>query len=95
MLHLTTLALKDLPDPQAGFPFNLPVIQALDRLEFASPVTFLVGENGSGKSTLLEAIACAANSIVVGSEDIGRDQTLASIRRLALYLRLAWTKHTH
>lgn len=94
MLHLTALAFKDLPGPQAGFPFNVPVIQALDRLEFASPMTFLVGENGSGKSTLLEAIACAANSIVVGSEDLGRDQTLASVRRLALHLRLAWTKRT-
>ncbi len=94
MLHLTALAFKDLPGPQAGFPFNVPVIQVLDRLEFTHPVTFLVGENGSGKSTLLEAIACAANSIVVGSEDLGRDQTLASVRRLALHLRLAWAKRT-
>ncbi|MCU0489085.1 MAG: AAA family ATPase [Anaerolineales bacterium] len=94
MLHLTTLAFKDLPGPQAGFPFNVPVIQALDRLEFTSPVTFLVGENGSGKSTLLEAIACAANSIVVGSEDLSRDQTLTAVRRLAFHLRLAWTKRT-
>lgn len=30
---------------------------AEDGLEFARPVTFLVGENGSGKSTIVEAIA--------------------------------------
>ena len=39
------------------FPWNLPTFRWLERLEFNSPVTFLVGENGSGKSTLIEAIA--------------------------------------
>ena len=41
---------------------RLPAVRYLldgGRLEFESPVTFLVGENGSGKSTLLEAIAVA------------------------------------
>lgn len=41
------------------YPFNLPVVRALDRLEFHPKVTFLVGENGSGKSTLIEALAVA------------------------------------
>jgi predicted ATPase len=39
------------------YPFDLPCISALDRLELHPAVTFFVGENGSGKSTLLEAIA--------------------------------------
>lgn len=39
------------------YPFCLPVIKNLEKLEFHPKVTFLVGENGSGKSTLLEAIA--------------------------------------
>lgn len=39
------------------YPFCLPIIKNLDKLEFHPKVTFLVGENGSGKSTLLEAIA--------------------------------------
>lgn len=39
------------------YPFCLPVIRQLDKLELKSRVTFLVGENGTGKSTLLEAIA--------------------------------------
>jgi predicted ATPase len=39
------------------YPFSLPAVQHLNKLEFHPQVTFLVGENGSGKSTLLEAIA--------------------------------------
>ena len=39
------------------YPFNLPVIQYLNKIEFHKNVTFFVGENGTGKSTLLEAIA--------------------------------------
>ena len=41
------------------YPFNLPAVEALDRLEFHPKVTYLVGENGMGKSTLIEAIAVA------------------------------------
>lgn len=39
------------------YPFDLPCIAGLTRLELHPAVTFFVGENGSGKSTLLEAIA--------------------------------------
>ncbi|MCE3288324.1 MAG: ATPase [Caulobacter sp.] len=42
-----------------AYPFNLPVLRGLHRLEFHPKVTFLVGENGSGKSTLIEALAVA------------------------------------
>ena len=38
---------------------QIEAIKDLEELEFASPITFFVGENGSGKSTLLEAIAVA------------------------------------
>ena len=41
------------------YPFNLPAVRSLRRLEFHPNVTFLVGENGSGKSTLIEALAVA------------------------------------
>lgn len=40
------------------YPFNLPLVRALD-LQFSSPVTFFVGENGTGKSTVIEAICRA------------------------------------
>jgi len=44
--------------PHSDYPFNVPAIRSLRRLEFAaSRITFFTGENGSGKSTLLEAIA--------------------------------------
>jgi len=39
------------------YPFAIPAVRKLKRLEFHPAVTFFVGENGSGKSTLLEAIA--------------------------------------
>lgn len=47
--------------PRAGYPWDLPAIQALHGgLPLDARVTYLIGENGSGKSTLLEAIAVAA-----------------------------------
>jgi predicted ATPase len=78
----------------AGFPFSVPVVQSLERIEFTTNVTFFVGENGSGKSTILEAIACAARSITVGSDSVDSDQTLRDIRRLADRLKLTWSKKT-
>lgn len=39
------------------YPFNLPVVKHLDKVELHKNVTFLVWENGSWKSTLLEALA--------------------------------------
>ena len=75
-----------------GFPFNVPVIRALETLEFSAPVTFFVGENGAGKSTLLEAIACAARLPAIGSDRVDRDPTLAHARELADALRWSWGK---
>lgn len=76
------------------FPYNVPVLSALDEITFTAPVTFLVGENGSGKSTLLEALACAVGSITVGSESVLTDKTLAPLRQLAKDLKLVWSKRT-
>lgn len=50
------------PDAEVDYvtyPYNIPAVREMGRLEFHPDVTFLVGENGSGKSTLLEAIAVA------------------------------------
>lgn len=41
------------------YPFSLPAVRGLHRLDLHPRVTFFVGDNGSGKSTLLEAIAVA------------------------------------
>jgi predicted ATPase len=57
-------------DPER-FPFTLPFMRrGAFALEFANPVTFLVGENGTGKSSLLEAIARNAG---FNSRSGGRD----------------------
>jgi len=84
-----------LRDGSRGFPFSVPVVRALESLEFPTAVTFFVGENGSGKSTLLEAIAAAVGVPTVGSEGVRDDATLAAQRALAKHLRLAWTHRTH
>lgn len=96
MIHLHSFSLRRPENAEpAHFPFNLPLIQSLEELEFKSPVTIFVGENGSGKSTLLEALACAAGSITVGSESVKTDPSLAAVRRLADQMRLVWQKRTH
>lgn len=95
MLHLRSLALRELPEPRRGFPFNLAVLRSFPVLEFTAPVSFLVGENGSGKSTFLEALALAIGSISVGSAEIGRDNSLSAVKKLSLYYKLTWNKRTH
>ena len=45
MIHLRSVRVRNpeaLPD---GYPFDLPIIRALNELELTAPVTFLVGEN--------------------------------------------------
>jgi predicted ATPase len=93
MSHLRSIELKNPPaGGAAGFPFSVPIIKHLGRLDFTGPVTFLVGENGSGKSTLLEGLAVAAKLPTVGSESVDRDQTLAAQRALGKALLLIWNR---
>jgi predicted ATPase len=94
MIHLKSIQFQKLPD-KGTFPFNLPVFESLEELRFENPVTLLVGENGTGKSTLLEGVACAAELIVVGSEDTRSDFSLSHARELSKFCRLFWTKRTH
>lgn len=51
-----------------GFPFDVPVVAALDELDLDTPITLLAGDNGSGKSTLVEAIAKAMGFAEEGGE---------------------------
>lgn len=71
-----------------GYPFILPAVRTLRRLEFHPAVTFLVGENGSGKSTLLEALAVAWGFNAEGGSLNHRFATRASHSPLHEYLRL-------
>lgn len=77
----------------SGFPFTLPLIAGLERLEFTAPVTFLVGENGAGKSTLLEGIAAGMRATAAGRHDLARDPSLAGARAFANAFTFARSRH--
>jgi predicted ATPase len=95
-LHLRTIQYRAPAGPEAAaFPFSVPAVAALGRLDLTAPVTFFVGENGSGKSTLLEGLAAAAGAVTVGSDGVEQDETLAEQRRLARQLKLTWGRRTH
>lgn len=89
---LTRLTLRDDAHlDETRFPGNLPFLRDL-RIDFESPVTFLVGENGSGKSTVLEAIAALSNLPVGGGgrNELGSAHSPGSHSDLAPYLRAAF-----
>lgn len=96
MIHLKSITVREFNSlDKDTFPFTLEIVRSLREMEFHAPITFFVGENGSGKSTVLESIACAVESITVGSESVKTDKSLEPIRKLAKYFRLAWNKRTH
>jgi predicted ATPase len=56
-MHISSVTLHPEKYPTLeSYPFNLKIFQKSRRIDFATPVTFFVGENGTGKSTLLKAI---------------------------------------
>jgi len=54
---ITKIKWKDKDFDSTQFPFNIPSVQELEKIEFHPKLTFLIGENGTGKSTILEALA--------------------------------------
>ena len=71
-----------------AYPFSLPALRHLERLELHPAVTFIVGENGSGKSTLLEAIAVAWGFNAEGGSKNFTFSTRPSHSELYRHLRL-------
>jgi predicted ATPase len=71
------------------YPFSIPAIANLGRLEFHESVTFLVGENGSGKSTLIEAIAIKSGFNAEGGTKNFRFSFRPTESNLHEHLRLA------
>jgi predicted ATPase len=88
-MHLELLA-ERIPDA-SKYPYTLPAVRNLKKLEFHPAVTFLVGENGSGKSTILEAVAVEYGLNPEGGSRNFNFETRASHSSLADSLRLART----
>jgi predicted ATPase len=95
-LQSVTLLRDKVPD-WSVYPFVVPAIRKLERLDIRSRVCFFVGENGSGKSTLLEAIAEHYGFGREGGSRNFNHETTDSVRAvsaLARALRVAFTKRT-
>lgn len=73
------------------YPFNIPAIRSMGRIELKSRVTFFVGENGSGKSTLLEAIAACCNFNTAGGGRNNYYEVHAAESELSDHIRLSWS----
>jgi predicted ATPase len=71
------------------YPFSIPAIAALDRIELDPHVTYVVGDNGAGKSTILEAIAVAAGFNPEGGSTHFRFSTRHSTSELSRAIRVA------
>lgn len=91
-VFLRSIEFIDSNEIPAGFPFDVPAVESMQRIEFASAVTFFVGENGSGKSTVMEAMAAGMKATAMGSADIDRDDTLTHAAALARHLRFVKTR---
>ena len=85
----------DMPGDERStiYPFSIPAVRSLERMEFKSPVTFFVGENGSGKSTLLEAIAVRLGFNPEGGSRNLRFETKETHSELKDYL--TFERHGH
>ncbi|MDP9560849.1 UNVERIFIED_ORG: putative ATPase [Rhizobium nepotum] len=67
MLFLDSVTMKETPDRRDEYPFTVPALRQLERLEFKTPITFFAGNNGSGKSTLLEGLAAGMTAYAIGN----------------------------
>ena len=79
---------ENVPDWTA-YPFSIPAVAQLERLEFDPAVTFFVGDNGSGKSTFIEAIAIKAGFNPEGGNKYFKVSNRPSESTLHKHLRLA------
>lgn len=93
MIFLRSITLVGEPD-RSVYPFSVPALRALRRMELKAPVTFFVGENGSGKSTLLEAVVFKAKLPPATGAPLEHDASILAVKPLADSLRLGWLPRT-
>ncbi len=88
-LYIKSVELTEEPE-RDKFLLNLPIVKYLknNKLEFKSPVTFIVGENGSGKSTLIEAVAVAYGFNAEGGTKNFHFETNNTVSELSQCIRL-------
>ena len=67
MISLRSVSIEGEP---GAYPFHCPQVMSLQKREFTSSVTLLVGENGTGKSTFLEALARKLALPAIGLSDV-------------------------
>jgi predicted ATPase len=86
--YLKEISLKrdEIPNYEE-YPFNIPAIKELYRLEFHPDVTFFIGENGTGKSTIVEAIALVMGFGPEGGTRNVQFSTTNTVSRLHKYLK--------
>jgi len=97
MRLLSVTLLREKVTDWTVYPFAVPAIRTLEKIEIRSRICFLVGENGSGKSTLLEAIAESYGfGRKGGSRSFYRETTesLQGVTPLSRALRIAFSKRT-
>lgn len=91
MAFLKKIAINwDCVEDRNVYPYNVPAISHLERLEIDRDVIFIAGENGTGKSTLLEALAYKCGFTAGGGGraiDLGLSD--ASLK-LASVMTLSW-----
>lgn len=92
---LQSVSLRNFPEEDNRYPFNLPLVKNFEGINFNSNITFFVGENGAGKSTILEGIAANLNLPTAGSLSIEFDPMLEPARRFGNMLWLRQTSKTH
>jgi len=80
-MFLNSVSIK--ANDEDRWPWTIPALKGVDRIDIDCPVTFFVGENGSGKSTLLESLAIAYKMPSIGRADAHMDDSLTDLREYA------------